>query len=213
MICIGKFSREQISSFEAISNNIVFVDSSPNEEVFDSVVIDFDSSVTEVLASMIKKGYTKIGYIGGIEHINTSVALGEKRESVFREFLTQNNLLEPKFIHIGTFSSKSGYNLMKTALSSKDIAEVYFCANDSIALGVLRAIHEKGLKVPEEIGVVGFNNNNTSKYTFPPLSTVHVYTEFMGEQALNSIIEKVEGRIIPLKKTIPTKLIHRATLK
>lgn len=213
LICVGKFSRDQISSFEAISKNIVFVDSSPNEEVFDSVVIDFDSSVTEVLSLMIEKGYTKIGYIGGVEYINTSVVLGEKREFVFKEFLLQNNLLDKRFIHIGTFSSESGYELMKAALLSENRAEVYFCANDSIALGVLRAIHEEGLKVPEEIGVFGFNNNSTSKYTFPPLSTVHVYTEFMGEQALNSIIEKIDGRVIPLKKTIPTKLILRATLK
>ena len=82
-----------------------------------------------------------------------------------------------------------------------------------IAIGALRAIHEKGLKVPKDIGVFGFNDNHTSKYTYPPLSTVHVYTGFMGEQALYSVLEKIEGRKVPIKKVIPTKLVQRATLK
>ena len=213
MICIGKFSRTQISSFESVTNNIVFVDSSPNEDVFDSVVIDFNTAVRDVLQTIIKKGYKKIGYIGGIEHVSSSVKLGEKRELVFRDYLYQKGLINTNFIHVGKFSSESGYKLMKEALKAKTKAEVYFCANDVIAIGALRAIHEKGLKVPEDIGLFGFNDNHTSKYTYPPLSTVHVYTEFMGEQALNSVLEKIDGRIIPIKKVIPTKIVNRATLK
>ena len=95
----------------------------------------------------------------------------------------------------------------------KEKAEAYFCANDSIALGALRAINEKGLCVPQDIGLVGFNDNPMSSYTSPPLSSVHVYTEFMGEQSLNSLIERIEGRDIPTKKIVPTKLMIRETLK
>ena len=213
IICVGKFSKTEIKLFNSVTDNLVFVDSSPDENKYDSVVLDFTQAVKGVLALLIKKGYKKIGYIGGIEYLSQNIKLGERRELVFRDYLFQKNMLDSSLIHIGIFSSESGYRLMKDALSKKNIAEVYFCANDAIALGALRAIHEKGLKVPEDIGLIGFNDSPTSEYTYPPLSTVHVNTEFMGEQALVSLIEKIEGRRIPIKKTIPTNIVNRQSIK
>lgn len=213
IICLGKFSKKQIKQFKNLTPNIVFVDSSPDERIYDSVIIDFKNAVKVVLTMLIEKGYSKIGYIGGLEVLSNNIKLGERRELVFRDFLFQKNKLQTKFIHVGNFTSKSGYMIMKDALSMKERAEVYFCANDSIALGALRAINEFGLKIPNEIGIIGFNDNPASQYTYPPLSSVHVFTEFMGEQALQSLIERIQGRQICLKKIIPTKLIFRETLK
>ncbi|MBN2604295.1 MAG: LacI family DNA-binding transcriptional regulator [Bacilli bacterium] len=213
IICIGKFSNEQIDAFLHISPNIVFVDSSPNEELFDSIVIDFHTAVREILTYLLNQGYKKIGYIGGIEYIGNNIRLGERRELVFRDYLFQRGKLDSDFIHVGNFSCESGYNLMKQALEKPKRAEVYFCASDAIAIGALRAIHEAGLKIPEDIGITGFNDNPMSQYTYPPLSSVHVYTEFMGEQALESLVGRIEGRTLPIKKVVPTKIIIRDTLK
>jgi len=209
LICVGKFSKAQIKLFEKVTTSIVFVDSSPDEDKYDSVVLDFNSAVKNLLTTLLKEGYSKIGYIGGVEYISKHIKLGERRELVFRDFLFQRNKLNTKYIHVGSFSVESGYRLMKDALSKKDYAEVYFCANDSIALGALRAIHEQGLKIPEEIAIAGFNDSPNSEYTYPPLSTVRVHTEFMGEQALQSLCEHIEGRNIPIRKIIPTKLVKR----
>ena len=213
IICIGKFSSAQVKSFKKVSKNLVFVDSSPAEDKHDSVIIDFNHAVKSVLRYLIKREYKTIGYIGGIEFISDNLNLGERRELVFRDYLFQKNMLNTKYIHVGIFTSESGYKLMKEALSKKDRAEVYVCANDSIALGALRAINEKGMHIPNDVGLVGFNDNPTSNYTSPPLTTIHVYTEFMGEQSLNSLIEIIEGRDIPVKKIVPTKLVIRETLK
>lgn len=213
IICIGKFTKEQIALFESVSKNICFVDSSPNEDLFDSIVIDFKTAVCDILNFILERDYKKIGYIGGIEYIGKNVRLGEKRELVFRDFLQNRDMLFSEHIHVGSFSSESGYQLMKKALQSGNRAEVYFCASDTIAIGALKAIHEFGLKIPEDIGITGFDDNPMSRYTYPTLSTVHVYTEFMGEQALGSIIERIEGRSIPIKKIVPTKVVIRKSLK
>ena len=159
IICLGKFAREHINTFEKITDNIVFVDSSPNEEKFDSVVIDFNSAVRDTLGTIINKGYKKIGYIGGIEHVSKSVRLGEKRELVYRDYLYQKGLLNTKFIHIGKFSSESGYKLMKEALNGKTRANIYFCANDSIALGALRAAKRRTLKKFRYSLVISYSGN------------------------------------------------------
>ena len=102
---------------------------------------------------------------------------------------------------------------MKEALKKKDRANVYVCSDDSIALGALRAINELGLKIPEEIGLIGFNNDHTSEYTFPPLTSVDTNSTFIGEQALSSMIEILQGRTVSIKKIIPTKIIIRETIK
>ena len=212
LICVGKFSTAQINQFDRLTSNIVFVDSSPDEESYDSIVIDFHTAVKEVLQFLLQEGHNKIGYLGGVEYVSKYIKLGERRELVFRDFLYQRNKLYTKYIHVGSFTVESGYQLMKEALTKKDYADVYFCANDSIAFGAMRAIREAGLDIPKDIGLVGFNDHPNSSYTFPPLTTVHVYTEFMGEQALLSVVEKIDGRSISVKKVIPTTLVKRESV-
>lgn len=212
LICLGKFSSAQINQFKRLTRNIVFVDSSPDEMTYDSIVIDFNKAVKDVLKLLLQEGYQSIGYLGGVEYISKHIKVGERRELVFREFLYERNKLNTKYIHVGSFTVESGYEMMNQALSKKDRADVYFCANDSIAFGALRSIHEHGLRIPEDIGLVGFNDNPNSAYTYPPLTTVRVHTEFMGMQALQSVIEVVEGRSIPIKRVIPTEIVKRKSI-
>ncbi len=212
LILVGKFSDDEITLFKSISSNLVFVDSSPHEHLYDSVVINFENAVTKILDLFIERGYKRIGYIGGVEKIKDNIILGERREIVFRNYLAERNILDVNLIHIGEFSSESGYILMKKALKEKP-AEVYFCANDHIAMGAMRAIHEIGLSIPKDIGIFGFNDGVNSEYTYPPLSTLHVPTEFMGRQALISCVELVEGRSLNLKKVVPTNLLIRKSIK
>jgi LacI family transcriptional regulator len=212
LILVGKFSNDEINRFKEKSDHLVFVDSSPRENEFDSIVIDFKSSVEMILDYIIDKSYKSIGYLGGREVICQSISLGERREQVFREYLNDKNLLNEDHIHVGEFSTESGYMMMKKALEN-DLADVYFCANDNIAIGAMRAIREKGLKIPDDIGLFGFNDGTNSEFTFPPLSTLHVPTEDMGRQALASIVEMVEGRNIHIKKVLPTKLVIRQSIK
>lgn len=209
LICVGKFSSAQINQFNKLTKSLVFVDFSPDEEKYDSVVLDFTSAVKTVLDTLLKEGYSKIGYLGGVEYIGKNLKLGERRETVFRDYLFQQGKLNAKYIHIESFTTESGYKMMKHALSRKDKAEVYFCANDLIAIGAMRAIYEQGLSIPKDIALIGFNDNPQSEYTYPPLSTVRVFTEFMGEQALLSVCERIEGRKIPIRKVIPTKIVKR----
>ena len=211
LICIGKFSKAQINQFHRVTNSLVFVDSSPDANIYDSIVIDYSKAINELLQELLMQGYNKIGYIGGVEIVSKNIKLGERRELVFRNFLFERNKLDARFIHVGSFTTESGYKLMQEALSKSEHAEAYFCANDSIALGAIRAIHEKGLEIPKDIAIIGFNDSPNSEFVFPALSTVRVHTEFMGEQALLSVNEKIEGRSISIKKVIPTKLVKRST--
>ncbi|MGS0972504.1 MAG: LacI family DNA-binding transcriptional regulator [Candidatus Izemoplasmataceae bacterium] len=209
LICVGKFTPEQVALFLQITNRIVFVDSSPDIRSYDSVVIDFKDAIKQVVDYFSLKGYTEVGYLGGKERVSEDILLGERRARYFEDYTKRLNMHHPNHIHIKEFNSESGYAMMKEVLKNKNYAKAYFCANDSIALGALKAIHEEGIKVPSDIALIGFNDDATSAFTYPSLTTIRVYTEFMGEQALMSLCEQFNGRTIPVRKMIPTELVLR----
>lgn len=214
-IAIGKFTDGQIAKIYERSPNIVFVDSSPQETRFDSVVIDFEKAVTGALDYLWQIGHRNIGYIGGREYIGPDqVALGERRESVFRQHMMDLGAYEEKNVFIGAFLAESGYRLMKQAIQTlAELPSAFFVASDSIAIGVLRAIHECGLKVPKDVSVIGFNDIPTSKYTVPPLTSIRVHKEFMGETAVELLLERImRKREIAKKVVVPTELQLRESI-
>lgn len=212
VIAIGKYGEKQVQRFLDLSPNIVFVDSSPHSIEFDSIIIEFKKAVIGVIKYLVQEGHTHIGYIGGREYVGKErIPLGERRELIFREYLTSIGMIDTKAIYIGSFVAESGYNLMKEAIKSpKELPTAFFIASDSMAIGALRALHEAGIKVPEDVSIVGFNDITTSQYTAPALTTVRVHTEFMGETAVEMVLEQIiKKRTIHKKVVIPTELVIR----
>lgn len=214
IIAVGKFTPDEIDQMRRINEHIVFVDSSPEEILYDSVVIDFRASMRTVLNYLIDtKGYTDIGYIGGRDYIGQEqMALGERREQFFKEYLASQGMLKEENVYVGRFLPESGYELMKKAISDDHLPRAFFIASDTMAIGAMRALHEAGIKIPDEVGIIGFNDIPNAIYLVPPLSTVKVYTEFMGETAVVMAKERILGREIAKKSIIPTQLILRESI-
>lgn len=214
LVVVGKFSSEDIDYIEEHCERVVFVDSSPREDKHDSVVIDAERAVYRVLDYLLDLGYKDIGYLGGIEKFEEyNTVLGEKRNKAFIEYLGKKDLLNESWMYVDVFSTQGGYRMMKKALDSSSLPEVFLAANDLIAIGALRAIHEAGKRVPEDISIIGVNDIPTAQFTFPPLSTVKIHSEFMGETAVDMLLEQINGRRIPKKVIVPTKIIRRETIK
>ncbi len=209
LIALGKFSKQNVETFLKISKHIVFVDSSPDLIRFSSVIIDFRRSVKQVLNYILNTKLRPIGYLGGYERVNSQVLYGERRKKFFLDALKKENLYDPELIRNGYFKKESGYELMSDILLRRR-PRIVFCANDSIALGALKAIHDKGLKVPEDIAIVGFNNNDESRFASPPLTTLNVPTRTMGKEAFMSLMEELsEPDKTRVKKVVPTHLMVR----
>jgi LacI family transcriptional regulator len=212
LIAIGKFSSKQVKELSSITKNIVFVDYSPDEEQFDSIVIDFEKATKKVLNHLIKKGHERIGYIGGREVFRDKTStIEDLRESTFKRYLAEKGLLNEAYMYNGSFSVQDGHSLMKRAIDEhkEQLPTAFFAGNDSIAVGALRALLEEGISVPDRVNIIGVNDISLAKYVFPALSTVKVYTELMGETAVDTLLEKIEGRKIAKKIMIATKLILR----
>jgi LacI family transcriptional regulator len=216
VIAIGKFSQKQAEDIRSVTENIVFVDCSPDEDLYDSVVSNFEKATLNVIDYFLNHGHKKIGYIGGRETYKDFTSdIADPREITFRSFLLQKGLYNESFVYIGSFSVNDGYQLMKQAIKDhgEHLPSAFFVGNDSMAIGCLRALHEENIPVPDRISIVGVNDISVSKYVFPALSTVKVYTEFMGETAVDLLLERMTDRQIAKKVIISTQLEIRGSSK
>lgn len=214
IIAIGKYSQKEVKLFSSFTQNIVFVDSSPNDHLYDSIVIDFNDAMNNVIDYLMGKGHEEIAFIGGKEYVGDErEELIDPRESAFIDILSKKNLLNKELIVNGPFNVESGYNLAKEIIEKGDFSAI-FVASDSMAVGALRALTELEYRIPEDISIVGFNDIPTAEYLTPPLTTVKVYTEYMGRTAVEKILSKINfDRIIPQKTVIPTELIERESVR
>jgi len=214
LIAIGKITRSEINTIRQNCKDIVVVDSSPCEEEIDSVVVEVDLTMKHILDFAIDQGFRKISFFGGFEkYTEYRTYLGEKRYTAYVEYMKEKNLFDERYVYLDTMSAKSGYHLFMEAYKKGDRPELIVAGNDTTALGIMKAIYECGLKIPDDISLIGINDIPTAQYTFPPLTTVKLYSEFMGETAVELLRERLEYRKIPKKVTIPSHLILRGTCR
>lgn len=215
IIALGKFGPKDIKQMEKISNNIIFVDFEPKGYVYDCVMLDYRGGSEMALDYIYNNGHRKIGYIGGIEYVdNGAHALQEERANTFINYMKSKQLYNEKWMLEGKFTAEDGYRLTRSLLSMEEIPTALFIASDPMAIGAYRAVSEKGLKIPEDISIVGFDDIYMSAYMTPALTTVKVYTEYMGRNSVDCLINRIDTTDKWCRRiVIPTELVVRDSVK
>lgn len=210
ILIVGKPSPGLRASAAALTDNICFIDFHEPGSDYDAVDIDLVRISKEIIDFYLTQGVTRIGFIGGEDEPGKA----DIREAAFVEYGRLKQVVREEDIWRGGFSSSSGYELAKQMLATTDYPQALFVASDSIAIGVLRAIHERGLTIPDDISLISVNDIPTARFTFPPLSTVRIHSEMMGSQGVNLLFEKArDGRALPLLVFVPSKLKLRGTTR
>lgn len=112
---------------------------------------------------------------------------------------------------IGDWSARAGYDLGRRLAADRSVTSV-FVANDQMALGLLRAMHEAGRAIPDEVSVVGFDDIPEAQYFTPPLTTVRQDFDEIGARSLQVLVREIEtGRRLPSASRVKPKLIVRAS--
>lgn len=195
IIAIGKFSCQQIQALSQISPQVIFVDSDTLTQGHSCVTTDFDNAVHQVINYFLDQNLTTIGMLAGEERTSDGAeALIDQRFRTFKNDLTERGLYRPSHIYIGDFSTQSGYRLMKQAISElgDKLPQAFFIANDTLAVGALRALHEANISVPKRVSLISFNDTPITKQVFPALSSVTVFTEEMGRLAVDLLQTQLE---------------------
>ncbi|WP_459478951.1 LacI family DNA-binding transcriptional regulator [Clostridium saccharoperbutylacetonicum] len=200
--------------FEGLDTPIVVLDSYFELKSQDYIVINNISGAYRATKYFIDNGHKRIGMLGSSINISNF----EYRHKGFKkaieeaglEFREEDDiLLEPTL--------DGSYKDMKEYLEKnkgKELPTALFAFNDIIALGAMRAMQEKGISIPKDISIIGFDDIPFSSLSNPNMTTVKVYTEEMGSIAVRRLIDKIndEGENVPLKIEIDTKLIERSSV-
>ena len=214
LIAIGKFSPAQIQQLEQYSNHLVFVDSDTLSAGHSCVTVDFENAVKKVLKHFINAGFDQIAMIAGQERTSDQASsISDPRLASFQQYLSDKGIFQPEFVKVGSFSSESGYQMMTELINEhKDkLPSAFFISSDALAIGALRALQEHGIHVPQDVSIISFNDTSIAKYIYPSLSTVTVFTEEMGKQALHILNQSLtsEEESIPYMVKLSTKLTIR----
>lgn len=211
LVCIGKFSDENIQLFESIQKNIIFVDMFINPIHHCHIVLDFKNALKDVIDYLSALNHKNIGFIGGKEYLKDSYEYEDMRKKYFIKFCEEKNINYSSWIKEGEYTSESGYYLMNELIKQRNLPSAIFCASDPIAIGALKALNEHHIRVPEDISIIGFDNIDLANYTSPPLTTVFAPTFDMGMLAAQYLHDAIKAAHLtsPIRLQLPLYIIER----
>ncbi|WP_028987071.1 LacI family DNA-binding transcriptional regulator [Thermicanus aegyptius] len=211
VIAIGKFSDLEVVRLAEKAERLVFVDSSPAPLLYDSVMVDFFSAVSDVINYLLNRGLRKIGFIGKNEYVGKNKdRIPDLRKESFCLLTKYHGIYDESLIFITDEPTPSSGYEVANRLMGKPIPDAFIVFSDTVALGVLSAFQEAGIRVPEDVSIFSFDDLPMARFTYPSLSTVKIYTEYMGGAAVELLMEQLkERRELPKKVIIPHKLMIR----
>ena len=214
VVAIGLFTPAQIDSLAALSPNLVFLDSSPFESRFDSVVLGYELGISLALDHLTELGHTRIGFIGPVYKLDDRRQRAlEVRRQLFERQAEQRGLLDLGLMLDCPMEAQAAARAVGELLSSgAALPTAFLCANEEGAVGALLALREAGLSVPGDLSVVSFNDTPRSALVDPPLTSVSTHVEEMARAALRLLGERASiGGREPIR-TLPLKLVVPPTL-
>lgn len=140
--------------------------------------------------ALIEKGYKRIAFIG----LDKSKVFSRRRFEGYESALLNNDMIIDSDLIIECCNtSEDSYQVMKKLLDEKKAPDAVICAKEIISVGVLRAIREKGLKIPNDIGLISFDNSQIATMVYPTITTINVDVLEMGIQSAKLLFSKIEN--------------------
>lgn len=214
VIVVGRHTEEEVNWISGHNGNVVFADYTPPGEAFDSVHIDLYYATIRLLDALHASGYRRIAFVGVQESRWTKcMPMVDKRYPAYNEWMEAHGLYQPELCLLGDLRVDSGYELTQQLLDLPQRPEVIVTSNDNMAIGAYRAIGEKGLSIPGDIGIASFNDIPVAQFLTPPLSTVKIHAEHIGEAAVDLLAERIAGREFGKRLIISTEMIWRGSCR
>jgi LacI family purine nucleotide synthesis repressor len=184
---------------------MVFIDREYSGVNMSSVVINNTEGATMAMEYLIKQGHRRIGYIHGIDNNDN-----EARYNAYRNVMNKYGLpIDEDIVLQGYFAEAVAYSEMKVMFLKRiKVPDAFFCANDQMARGCIRALNEVGYKVPDDVCVIGFDDIPLSSHMFPPLTTIHSPISELGMTSVLELFRHIEneneeiGKVISLSPSL-----------
>lgn len=209
VIIAGRIGISWIEYLRRFGIPLVLIDYNVPSYHLSSVAMDNRSGARLVVEHLYNGGHRKIGFIGG-DYDHPSIV---ERYSAFREAMMSRGLsLSDSWTCVDEPEAgmSNGYDAARKVLDNSDPPRAIFAANDAMAIGCINYAKVSGLRVPDDVAVVGFDNIEAGLYVEPRLTTINVHREQMGGLALRRMMEMIKHDGTVLTRTLaPVELVVR----
>jgi LacI family transcriptional regulator len=197
--------RSSIEQLKTLSIGVVFYNLGAPERLVSNIQINYQVGIKQAIDHLLDLGHKRIAVIAGPQTNRTAVAL---QKAVLAGF--EGRHLHPFPILESDFKVDGGASAVRMILAQSQIPTAIFCGNDLIAMGAMSALEESGVRVPEDVSIIGFDDIYFARLTRPPLTTVRIPREQMGEIAFKALEKMSQSkRKIGSEYYIETELVVR----
>ena len=188
---------------------VIMVDRDMADVPADTVLADTLQGGYNATRHLTELGHNRIGCISGPQEITERSG----RLDGYMQAISEAGLpFDPEIFRYGNFHPDSGYEAMLHLLQVPSPPTALFIYNDLMAIGALRAAAEKGVRIPEDMAIVSFDNIELAAYTTPQLTTIAQPTFEMGQTAVSLLLNRIENPDLPRQQRIlPTNLVVRGS--
>jgi len=170
---------------------VVAIDNSVADKTIPSVIIDNFNAQMEMVTYLCSLGHRKIGFMTGLEDSD----VGKNRYQGYKSGLVKQGIdLDPALVFRGNYTFGSGVSGAEYFLSLEHRPSAIICANDSMALGAISKLHQRGIEVPDDLSVVGFDDIDIARQVTPGLTTVSVPVADIARHAFEMLESLIEGK-------------------
>lgn len=175
----------------------------------DTVACDDETATYSAIRWLIEtKGHQRIGFIG----VNMTFHPGKRRYDAYVRALRDAHLpITPEYVKMGDWQVESGQKAMRELLQRAEPPSAVFACNDHMAIGALLKAQEMGLRVPEDVAIVGFDDIPAASWVRPNLTTIAQYPTEIGTQLAKAVFERIDGIEVGERRyfDLPCRLIER----
>ena len=220
VIAIGIFTPTEAESLHAVHDNVVFLDSAPEEEKSDAVVGNLRLGAKLALDHLFAHGHSDIGFIGPLEKLDDhKQAAPDIRRSCFIAYMQARGLFRGQnMVNVPTDAALTYEEMKRRIATGEPLPTAFLTHNEQNAIGAIRALTEAGIAVPERVSFIAFNDTPLAELTSPPLTSVAMHIREMSELAVRLLLERVPSkqagqmRSVPIKAVLPPTLTERGSV-
>lgn len=216
VIAIGNQTSDELAWLKRHARQVVFADFNPPTDEYDSVASDLVVAMRKLLFALKERGYKRIGFAGWMDEGQTE-PYAEVRCRTYIDWMRENAEFDPDICvtarPVNRNTEQTGYDLAVRLMRQKQLPDAIVTGNDNIAVGAYRAIHELGLRIPDDVAVASFNDISVAQFLNPPLSTIRLPSEEIGETAVELLLERVAGRELAKRINLSSQIIWRGSTR
>jgi len=207
MLCLGCNDRHHfLADFSDRRYPLVVVDNYLQQWNLDYVVCDYRAGTEQVMNYLLQLGHRKIGFINAAPEVRTA----RDRQEVYEQRLGAVGVeISPQWKGDGQFTEQGGAAAAQRILEAAPDVTALFAGNDKMALGAMHYCSHRGIRIPHDISIIGFDDMQQAAFVNPSLTSVHLPLYEVGALACERLVERIRGKVERVAETLPTHLVVR----